>query len=320
MHPPRLTKNTDLSHINLKDRIFPVIEQLSHIILGKEDSIRLALTCLIAKGHLLIEDIPGVGKTTLAHSLAKCLGLDFSRIQFTSDMLPADILGISVYKKTTEKFVFHPGPIFSQLVLADEINRASPKSQSALLEAMNEAQVTQDGHTRSLPQPFFVVATQNPVEQLGTFPLPESQLDRFMMCIRLGYPDVQAERALLLGQDRAVLINALHARMTPKDVLFYQETLKNVHVSAPLLDYIQKIITFTRTSGNFHHGLSPRAGLAILTAARAWASIGGRTFTIPEDVQAILPSVTNHRLKLVSNDRESNEDIGTTLISLVPIP
>ena len=274
-----------------------IIEAAGQVILGKETQIRLALACLLARGHLLIEDIPGVGKTTLAHVLARSLGLNFQRIQFTSDMLPADIIGVSIYDRETGAFKFHPGPVFSQVILADEVNRATPKTQSALLEAMEEHQVTAEGATRPLPEPFFVIATQNPTEQVGTFPLPESQLDRFLMRIELGYPDRAAERALLSGTARRDLLATLKPCMTPAELVELQEGASAVHVAPALLDYVQALVDHTRRSPDFLAGLSPRAALALVHSARAWALIEGRDKVIPEDVQAVLPGVVGHRLR-----------------------
>ncbi len=280
--------------------IAEVIAAANRVILGKEPQIRLALACLLARGHLLIEDLPGVGKTTLAHTLARLLGLQFSRIQFTSDMLPADIIGISIFDRERSDFRFLPGAIFSQVLLADEINRATPKTQSALLEAMEERQVTTDGQTRPLPEPFFVIATQNPSSQIGTFTLPESQLDRFLLRIELGYPDHDAERALLESGGRRDLL-PLAACFTPDQLAPLQEQAAAVHVSGALLDYVQTLVEATRNSGQFIHGLSPRAALALLAAARAWAFVAGRTMVLPEDVQAVLPSVACHRLRLINS-------------------
>jgi MoxR-like ATPases len=276
-----------------------VITQAGSIILGKEHPIRLALACLLARGHLLIEDLPGVGKTTLAHVLASTLGLRFNRIQFTSDLLPADILGVAVYERESGEFRFHPGPIFAQLILADEVNRATPKTQSALLEAMEEHQVTSEGETRPLPDPFFVIATQNPANQIGTFPLPESQLDRFLMRIELGYPDAQAERALLAGRDRRDMLTELRPVMTPEQLVQAQAQVRAITVSPALLDYVQALLEYSRHSPHFLTGLSPRAGLALLAGARAWAMLHGRDYVVPEDVQAVLPHVVGHRLQQV---------------------
>ncbi|MBA3996776.1 MAG: AAA family ATPase [Candidatus Accumulibacter sp.] len=278
--------------------IADVLAAANEVILGKETQIRQAMACLLARGHLLIEDLPGVGKTTLAHTLARLLGLQFSRIQFTSDMLPADIVGISIFDRTNNAFNFLPGPIFSQLVLADEINRATPKTQSALLEAMEERQVSSDGQTRPLPEPFFVIATQNPSYQIGTFPLPESQLDRFLLRVELGYPDRAAERALLEGGGRRQQLPTLAARLTPERIPALQESAAAVHVAPALLDYVQALIEATRNNPDFAHGLSPRAALALLAAARAWSFVDGRDAVLPEDVQAVLPGVACHRLRL----------------------
>jgi MoxR-like ATPase len=296
-----------------------VVEAAGGIILGKELQVRLALACLLARGHLLIEDLPGVGKTTLAHVLARSLGLDFQRIQFTSDMLPADIIGVSVYERETGAFKFHPGPIFAQVILADEVNRATPKTQSALLEAMEEHQVTAEGETRKLPAPFFVIATQNPSEQVGTFPLPESQLDRFTMRIELGYPDRAAERALLLGTDRRDLLASLDACMTPAELMELQAGVQRVHAAPALLDYVQAIVEHTRRSPNYVAGLSPRAALALLHCARAWALLEGRDKVLPEDVQAIVPGVAAHRLR-PAHDSSRRVDVGAQLLAAVPIP
>jgi MoxR-like ATPase len=277
-------------------RIDRLLEAANGVLLGKEAAVRLAVAGLLARGHLLIEDLPGVGKTTLAHALARLLGLEFQRVQFTSDMLPADIIGASIYERATGGFVFHPGPLFAQLVLADEVNRATPKTQSALLEAMGERQVTAEGATRDLPDPFFVIATQNPLSQVGTFPLPESQLDRFLMRLSVGYPDARAERELLEGEDRAALVQRLEPVMTPADLAAVQEQVPAVHASAALLDYVQALLAHSRTVGRFRTGLSPRAGLALLRAAQAWALVDGRAAVLPEDVQAVFPAVAGHRL------------------------
>jgi MoxR-like ATPase len=297
--------------------------QIGTVIVGKTLQVRQCLTCLLAGGHLLIEDAPGVGKTTMAHAIALTMGLPFRRIQFTSDLLPSDVIGVSVYDRTSGQFVFHPGPIFTEVLLADEINRASPKTQSALLEAMEESQVSVDGLSRPLPQPFFVIATQNPLHQVGTFPLPESQLDRFLMCISLGYPDRAAERSLLAGDARRDMLKALQPVARPADLLAAQAEVKKIYVSAALLDYIQSLIAHTRASGKYAEGLSPRGGLALLAAARAWAWLDGREHVIPEDVQNIMPCVAGHRLHATS--RESGralhgKELVTQLISAVPVP
>jgi MoxR-like ATPase len=298
-----------------------VVQQVGTVILGKEQQIRLALACLLSRGHLLIEDVPGVGKTTLAHVLARTLGLEFHRIQFTSDMLPADIIGVSIYDRESGTFKFHPGPVFSQLVLADEVNRATPKTQSALLEAMEEHQVTAEGETRRLPEPFFVIATQNPSHQVGTFPLPESQLDRFQMRVELGYPDRDAERALLQGVDRRDMTASLEARLGPGELLALQSAVRQVHVAPALVDYVQALVEYTRRSPDYVNGLSPRAALALLACARAWALIEGRDRVIPEDVQAVLPGVAGHRLHpLVNGVRRTSSDIAVGLVEAVAIP
>ncbi|NLO78963.1 MAG: MoxR family ATPase [Xanthomonadaceae bacterium] len=275
-----------------------LLERANTVILGKERQLRLALACLFANGDLLIEDLPGMGKTTLAHTLAALLGLQFQRIQFTSDMLPADILGASIFDRESGRFSFQPGPIFSQVVLADEITRATPKTQSALLEAMEERQVTSDGVTRPLPRPFFVIATQNPDTQIGTFPLPESQLDRFLFCLELGYPDPAAERELLRGEDRRAMVQRLEPAMDAEQLLQIQRQVPRLHAAEPLLAYIQALLDYSRHSGRFRTGLSPRAGLGLLRAAQAWALIDGRDAVLPEDVQAVFPYVAAHRLHL----------------------
>jgi MoxR-like ATPase len=284
------------------ERLGAVAAELGRIVVGKDDAIRLALACLLARGHLLIEDIPGVGKSTLAQALAAVLGLNYARIQFTSDLLPADVLGVSVYDERNQAFRFHPGPIFHSVVLADEINRAPPKTQSALLEAMEERQVSQDGQTRKLPDPFFVIATQNPVEQIGAFPLPESQLDRFLMAIEIGYPDAAAERELLAGGDRRRKVAEVEPVADPATLADWQREAAHVHVAPPLLDYVQALLAASRghLPGNgdagARRGLSPRAGLMLIAAARAWALLAGRPMVVPEDVQAVFGAVAGHRL------------------------
>jgi MoxR-like ATPase len=298
-----------------------VIEAAGRILLGKERVIRLSLACLLARGHLLIEDVPGVGKTTLAHTLARLLGLNYQRIQFTSDLLPSDILGVAIFDREQQTFRFHQGPIFSQLVLADEINRATPKAQSALLEAMEERQVTTEGETRPLPEPFFVIATQNPSHQVGTFPLPESQLDRFLMRVDIGYPERTAERELLIGADRRDLLNQLPALLHPTELARQQQRVAKIFVSDALLDYCQDIIAYTRTSPIYRHGLSPRAGIALLHSARAWALLEGRNQVLPEDLQAVIPSTIGHRLQPWGEAEIS--DRGTlveTLLETIPVP
>ncbi|HDP3654925.1 TPA: AAA family ATPase [Pseudomonas aeruginosa] len=273
------------------------LKAVDEILLGKDRQVRLALACLLARGHLLIEDLPGMGKTTLSHALARVLGLSFQRIQFTSDLLPGDILGTSVFDKDSGQFVFHPGPIFAELVLADEINRATPKSQSALLEAMEEGQVTIEGATRPLPEPFFVIATQNPASQGGTFSLPESQLDRFLMRLSLGYPGRAAERSLLLGEARRDLLPRLEPLLDHAALAAFQAEVPKVRASDALADYVLRLVEATRTQPAFALGLSPRGSLALLAAARAWALLAGRDYVIPEDVQAVLPAVAGHRLR-----------------------
>lgn len=297
-----------------------VVATIGNVVLGKQHEIRLALACLLSRGHLLIEDIPGVGKTTLAHVLAKSLGLQFSRIQFTSDLLPADILGVSVYEQGSGAFNFHPGPIFAQVVLADEVNRATPKTQSALLEAMEERQVTVEGETRPLPQPFFVIATQNPTFQIGTFPLPESQLDRFLMRLQLGYPNNRAERTLLKGRDRREILDEMTSSFTVEKLAELQQAVDAIHASDALLDYMQAILNFSRQSTDFETGLSPRAGLSLLHCAKAWALLDGRTHLIPEDIQTVLPNVTGHRLRAAADVEDDNGSSLVELLLQVPIP
>ena len=274
-----------------------IIQQVGRVVLGKEPRIRLALACFLARGHLLIEDLPGIGKTTLAKVLARSMGLGFARMQFTSDLLPGDILGMSVFDRDSSSFSFHPGPIFTQIFLADEINRATPKSQSALLEAMEEGQVTVEGQSRPLDTPFFVIATQNPLEQAGTFPLPESQMDRFLMRISLGYPDRKAEKRILRGEGSDRVMSELPCCMGQDQVIQTQNEIEQVHASDHFLEYLQNILDFSRTSREFEIGLSPRAGLALLKASKAWAYIMGRDYTLPEDLQEILPWAAGHRLR-----------------------
>ena len=278
-----------------------LVNQLNTVIVGKSAQTQDCVACLLAGGHLLIEDVPGVGKTTLAHALARTFGLQFSRVQFTSDLMPSDLSGVSVYERGKEAFVFHPGPLFAQVLLADEINRASPKTQSALLEAMEEKQVTVEGETRLLPTPFFVIATQNPHDQLGTYALPESQLDRFLMRLSLGYPDRAAERDLLAGHDRRDMVNALPSLLTPAELQHLQSLVLAVHAAPPLLDYLQDLIAATRSGHWFVQGLSPRASIAVLRAAKAQALLSGRDYVAPDDIQAILPQTIAHRLVPVGN-------------------
>ena len=295
-------------------------DAIGGVVLGKENQIKLALACLVARGHLLIEDLPGVGKTTLAHVIARVMGLEFQRIQFTSDLLPADVLGLSVFNRESGGFEFHPGPIFSNLVLADEVNRATPKTQSALLEAMEEHQVTVEGETRALPTPFFVIATQNPTHQIGTFPLPESQLDRFLLRIDMGYPDTQAERELLAGADRRDMIDSMSAVFEPEKLRLLQQRARETHVADALLDYIQAILRFSRDAAVFEFGLSPRGGLALLNAARAWALLSGDGFVLPEHVKAVLPSVVNHRLPMHENSAGEAASAAEVIVDSVPVP
>lgn len=297
-----------------------VIQQVGTFILGKEHQIKLAIACLLARGHLLIEDVPGVGKTVLSHVLANTLGLQFNRIQFTSDLLPADILGATVYERETGTFTFHKGPVFSQVILADEVNRATPKTQSALLEAMEEHQVSVEGQTHLLPNPFFVIATQNPTQQIGTFPLPESQLDRFLMVISLGYPERNAERALLAGRERRDMLEEITAVMTPDQLVILQQQVKTVHASDALIDYVQALLEFSRESPYFLTGLSPRAGLALLNASRAWAYLEGRDHVMPEDVQTVLPHVAAHRLQPTDEKHSHSPEAMVKPFSEVPIP
>jgi MoxR-like ATPase len=296
-----------------------VIGALERVILGKPRQIRLCLACLLARGHLLIEDVPGVGKTTLAHALARVLGLEWRRLQFTSDLLPADVTGASVYDRNTQQFQFRPGPVFTQLLLADEINRASPKAQSALLEAMEERQVSVDGVTHPLPEPFFVVATQNPHEQSGTYGLPESQLDRFLMRVGLGYPDPAAERKLLLAGERHELLHAVSAILQPAELLAAQRAVRAVFVAAPLLDYVQALVA--RSRAELQLGLSPRAAQGLVRAAQAWALLAGERAVLPEHVQAVLPAVAAHRLERVGATGTANgAAIAREIIAAVAVP
>jgi len=301
----------------LLERIVSTVDQ---VIVGKEQQVKLALSCLLANGHLLIEDQPGVGKTTLAHVLARVLGLEFQRIQFTSDLMPADILGVSIYDNESKQFHFHPGPVFTQLLLADEINRATPKTQSALLEVMEEGQITADGETFQLPTPFFVIATQNPRQQIGTFSLPESQLDRFLLRIEMGYPDRDSERRLLEGEDRRTLYSKLEPVITRQQLLQLQQHVQSIVASPALISYVQDLLDASRSDNRFNTGLSPRAGLSLLAAARAWALLNGRKMVLPEDVQAVAPSVMGHRLLGQGDIAGPSEAAVRTLIESVPIP
>jgi len=304
-------------------RLAAVLQQLGRIVVGKDEPLKLSLACMLARGHLLIEDIPGVGKSTLAQALAATLGLKYSRIQFTSDLLPADVLGVSIFDERAQSFRFHPGPIFNSVVLADEINRAPPKTQSALLEAMEERQVSQDGQTRKLPDPFFVIATQNPVEQIGAYPLPESQLDRFLMAIELGYPDPAAERELLVSGDRRIRIADTPPAADSATLADWQREASEIHVAPALLDYVQALLAASRghsaSAGDNggRHGLSPRAGLMLLAAARAWALIAGRPMVLPEDVQAVFPAVAGHRL---AGGTRAGAVQAQALVRAVPLP
>jgi MoxR-like ATPase len=306
----------------MNPEIGEVISRVGAIVLGKPYQLRLALTCLLARGHLLIEDLPGVGKTILAHALATTLGLHYQRIQFTSDLLPADILGVSMYNRESGGFQFHAGPVFSHIVLADEINRATPKTQSALLEAMEEHQVTVEGETRRLPRPFFVIATQNPLTQIGTFPLPESQMDRFLMRIELGFPDEQSERVLLQGADRRKLLDETAPVLSPQRLLELQSQVDTVHVSEALLDYLQALLAYSRRVPDYHSGLSPRAGLALLHSARAWAFLEGRDLVLPEDLQVVFPAVVGHRLEPATEQSEvlALAERVRLFLASVPIP
>jgi MoxR-like ATPase len=301
-------------------RLAGLADQIATIIVGKRAQIEDSIACLLAGGHLLIEDVPGVGKTTLAHALAVSLGLRFSRTQFTADLMPSDLIGVSVYERSKESFVFHPGPVFAQVLLADEINRAGPKTQSALLEAMEEHQVSVEGETRPLPSPFFVIATQNPTDQLGTYPLPESQLDRFLMCLTLGYPDRASERALLAGQDKRDAIRELRPVMTPAQLVEAQKEVLKVHASEALLDYLQALIAETRTGRWFQEGLSPRAGIAVLRAAKARALQSRRDYVAPDDVQAILAQAIAHRLVPVAGAGRGRREQVRAMVEAVAVP
>ncbi len=303
-----------------RQKLKALLDQLNTVIVGKPDQVRDCVACLLAGGHLLIEDVPGVGKTTLAHALARSFGLHFSRVQFTADLMPSDLSGVSIYERGKEAFVFHPGPIFAQVLLADEINRASPKTQSALLEAMEEKQVTVEGETRALPSPFFVIATQNPHDQLGTFALPESQLDRFLMRISLGYPDRAAERELLSGADRRDMVVGMPGKLTPADLEGLQRQVMAVHTAGALLDYVQDLVAATRSGRWFLQGLSPRAGIALVRAAKAQALISGRDYVAPDDVQAILPQTIAHRLMPVGDAGRGPVEQVRAMLEAVPLP
>lgn len=306
--------------MDAQHKLKSLLDQLNTVIVGKPAQTQDCVACLLAGGHLLIDDVPGVGKTTLAHALARTFGLQFSRVQFTSDLMPSDLSGVSIYERGKEAFVFHPGPIFAQVLLADEINRASPKTQSALLEAMEEKQVTIEGQTRALPQPFFVIATQNPLDQLGTYALPESQLDRFLMRISLGYPDRVAERSLLAGQDRRDVVEHLPSLLTAGELHALQQQVLAVHAADPLLDYVQDLIAATRNAQWFVQGLSPRAGIAVLRAAKAQALLSGRNYVAPDDVQAILPQTIAHRLVPVGDSGRGAVEQVRAMLQAVPLP
>jgi MoxR-like ATPase len=304
-----------------RELLSSAIEQLNTVVLGKDREIRLSVACLLARGHLLIEDIPGVGKTTLAHALSRVLGLTYQRVQFTSDLLPADVIGVSVYDRGSGSFQFHRGPVFAQLVLADEVNRATPKAQSALLEAMEERQVTVDGVSHPLPEPFFVVATQNPSYQIGTFPLPESQLDRFLMRIELGYPAASHERALLRGRDRRDLLAGLPSVLSPEVIVPLQRQITSLHASDALVDYVQAVVRASRDGSEFLAGLSTRAAISLLRAAQAWAFLHGHAGVLPEDLQSVLPAVVGHRLRpREATDRRGPAELARALLEAVPIP
>ena len=313
-HPPPSSLDTDLAAA-----LSAALRQVNRVVFGKAAQVKLAFACVLAGGHLLIEDLPGVGKTTLAHALAATLGLSFARIQFTADLLPSDILGVGIYERADGSFKFHPGPLFAQLVLADEINRATPKAQSALLEAMAEHQVTVDGATHSLPEPFFVVATQNPLDLAGTFALPDSQLDRFMLRIGLDYPDHEAERALLAAEDRRELIAQLAPCLDGVRVVALREATTRVLASPALIDYVQALLVASRRHADIRIGLSPRAGLALLRAARAYALIDGRDYAVPEDVQAVFAAVAAHRLTPAATSDITRNDLAAQLLARVPV-
>src|SRR3990167_6548204 len=306
--------------MDAQHKLKSLLAQLNMVIVGKPAQIQDCVACLLAGGHLLIDDVPGVGKTTLAHALARSFGLQFSRVQFTSDLMPSDLSGVSIYERAKVAFVFHPGPIFAQVLLADEINRASPKTQSALLEAMEEKQVTVEGETRPLPQPFFVIATQNPLDQLGTYALPESQLDRFLMRISLGYPDRASERALLAGADRRAMVDELPSLLADGELAQLQATVLAVHAAGPLLDYVQDLIAATRSGQWFLQGLSPRAGIAVVRAAKAQALLSGRDYVAPDDVQAVLPQTIAHRLIPVGDSGRGAVEQVQAMLQAVPLP
>ena len=306
--------------MDVKEKLKTLLNQLNTVIVGKPAQVQDCVACLLAGGHLLIEDVPGVGKTTLAHALSRSFGLQFSRVQFTADLMPSDLSGVSIYERQKESFVFHPGPVFAQILLADEINRASPKTQSALLEAMEEKQVTVEGATRPLPVPFFVIATQNPHDQLGTYALPESQLDRFHMRISLGYPDRAAERELLRGSDRRDMVESMGAVLTPHDLLELQQQVSRVHAAEPLLNYLQDLMAATRSGRWFLQGLSPRAGIAVMRAAKAQAFLNNRDYVAPDDIAAVLPQTAAHRLIPVSDAGRGSLEQVRAMLEAVPLP
>jgi MoxR-like ATPase len=306
--------------MDAQHKLKTLLNQLNTVIVGKTTQIQDCVACLLAGGHLLIDDVPGVGKTTLAHALARTFGLQFSRVQFTSDLMPSDLSGVSIYERGKEAFVFHPGPIFAQVLLADEINRASPKTQSALLEAMEEKQVTIEGETRPLPQPFFVIATQNPLDQVGTYALPESQMDRFLMRISLGYPDRAAERELLQGGDRRAVVEQLPSLLSLQELQALQAQVLAIHTAGPLLDYVQDLIAATRSGQWFLQGLSPRAGIAVVRAAKAQALLAGRDYVAPDDVQAVLPQTIAHRLIPVGDAGRGAVEQVRAMVHAVPLP
>lgn len=311
----RVTKQTEMASADIFEQIF---EQLDQIILGKSRQTRLSIACLLADGHLLIEDVPGLGKTVLAHALAHTLGLEYKRIQFTSDLLPGDVIGTSIYHRESASFHFTEGPVFTQLLLADEVNRATPKAQSALLEAMEERQVSVEGTSRKLPEPFFVIATQNPQEQLGTFPLPESQLDRFLLRINMGYANKESEMTLLKGEDRRQMLQHISPVLHPALLIDLQQRVAQIHASDAVLDYLYRLLAFTRESGIYRTGLSTRAGLGLLRVARAWALLHGEDKLLPGDIQAVLPSLVGHRLQALEKQMTA-EQIGEQLLTSVAV-
>ncbi|PWK53383.1 AAA family ATPase [Pleionea mediterranea] len=304
----------------MQQRIDAIKQTLNNIVLGKESQVEMAIVCLLAKGHLLIEDLPGMGKTTLAHAISRVFGLEFQRIQFTSDLLPADITGTAIFDRNQQAFSFHPGPIFSQVILADEINRATPKTQSALLEAMEEHQVTIEGETRKLPSPFFVIATQNPAHQIGTYPLPESQLDRFLVRLSLGYPHPEFEKSLLLSGEKRAMANSAKPQLTSEQLIEMQYQVEQINVSESIVDYLLKLVIETRRSPDLVHGLSPRAGLAITQAAKAYAWLQQRDFVIPEDVQHVFVSVVGHRLQASGQSQLNGDDVAEAILQNTAVP